>query len=50
MCGVAGTGREEDGAMSLDREAIVSLRAGFPALGRKLDGWPIVFFDGPGGT
>jgi len=36
--------------MSLDSEAIVSLRAEFPALGRKLDGRPIVFFDGPGGT
>jgi len=36
--------------MSLDREAIVSPRAEFPALGRKLDGRPIVFFDGPGGT
>ncbi len=36
--------------MALDRTAIVSLRAEFPALGRKLHGRPIVFLDGPGGT
>jgi cysteine desulfurase family protein (TIGR01976 family) len=36
--------------MPLDRQAVKSLRAEFPALGRSVNGRPAVFFDGPGGT
>jgi cysteine desulfurase family protein (TIGR01976 family) len=36
--------------MPLDRQAVTSLRAEFPALGRSANGRPAVFFDGPGGT
>ena len=36
--------------MPLDRQAVVSLRAEFPSLGRTVKGRPVVFFDGPGGT
>ena len=36
--------------MSLDKAAVSSLRAEFPALQQTIGGRPIVFFDGPGGT
>ncbi len=36
--------------MPLDKKAVSSLRAEFPALQETLAGRPIVFFDGPGGT
>ncbi len=36
--------------MTLDRQAVTSLRAEFPALGCPVNGRPAVFFDGPGGT
>ena len=36
--------------MSLDKSAVSSLRAEFPALQQTAAGRPIIFFDGPGGT
>ena len=36
--------------MSLDRTAVSTLRAQFPALQQTIAGRPIIFFDGPGGT
>jgi cysteine desulfurase family protein (TIGR01976 family) len=36
--------------MSLDNTVVSSLRAEFPALQQTIEGRPIVFFDGPGGT
>jgi cysteine desulfurase family protein (TIGR01976 family) len=36
--------------MPLDKAAVSSLRAEFPALQQTVNGRPIIFFDGPGGT
>ncbi|HDQ73162.1 MAG TPA: aminotransferase class V-fold PLP-dependent enzyme, partial [Chloroflexi bacterium] len=36
--------------MSLNDDAVNKLRAEFPALQQTIDGRPLVFFDGPGGT
>ena len=36
--------------MPLDKSAVSALRAEFPALQQTVDGRPIIFFDGPGGT
>lgn len=36
--------------MSLTHDHVMELRREFPALGQTLDGRPIAFFDGPGGT
>ncbi len=36
--------------MSLDKAAVSSLRAEFPALQQTAGGRPLIFFDGPGGT
>jgi cysteine desulfurase family protein (TIGR01976 family) len=36
--------------MSLDKTAVSSLRAEFPALQQTAGGRPLIFFDGPGGT
>ena len=36
--------------MPLTDNGLMELRAEFPALGQTLDGRPIAFFDGPGGT
>ncbi len=36
--------------MSLDKTAVSTLRAEFPALQQTANGRPIIFFDGPGGT
>ncbi|MFC2105637.1 cysteine desulfurase-like protein [Candidatus Bipolaricaulota bacterium] len=36
--------------MPLTHDSVMELRREFPALGQTLDGQPIAFFDGPGGT
>jgi cysteine desulfurase family protein (TIGR01976 family) len=36
--------------MALDDAAIAELRRGFPALQERVNGRPLIFFDGPGGT
>jgi cysteine desulfurase family protein (TIGR01976 family) len=36
--------------MALDAKAVRTIRSEFPALMQSVDGKPIVFFDGPGGT
>jgi cysteine desulfurase family protein (TIGR01976 family) len=36
--------------MALTHEVVMDLRREFPALSQELDGRPIAFFDGPGGT
>ena len=36
--------------MALDKPAVSSLRREFPALDKTIQGRPIIFFDGPGGT
>jgi cysteine desulfurase family protein (TIGR01976 family) len=36
--------------MPLDEKAVRSIRSEFPALMEKVNGRPVVFFDGPGGT
>jgi cysteine desulfurase family protein (TIGR01976 family) len=36
--------------MSLNRVAVSTLRAEFPALQQEMDGRPLMFLDGPGGT
>ena len=36
--------------MPLDEKAVHSIRSEFPALMEKVDGRPVIFFDGPGGT
>ena len=36
--------------MPLTHDSVAELRREFPAFGQTLDGRPIAFFDGPGGT
>jgi len=36
--------------MALDKAAVATLRTAFPALQQTVNGHPIIFFDGPGGT
>jgi cysteine desulfurase family protein (TIGR01976 family) len=36
--------------MALDEMVVATLREGFPALQQMVNGHPIIFFDGPGGT
>ncbi len=36
--------------MALNKVAVATLREGFPALQQMVNGRPIIFFDGPGGT
>ena len=36
--------------MALDEKAVHSIRSEFPALLEKVNGRPVIFFDGPGGT
>jgi selenocysteine lyase/cysteine desulfurase len=36
--------------MTLNKSAVTELRAAFPALQQTIDGRPIIFLDGPGGT
>jgi cysteine desulfurase family protein (TIGR01976 family) len=36
--------------MALDEKAVHSIRSEFPALMEKVNGKPVIFFDGPGGT
>jgi cysteine desulfurase family protein (TIGR01976 family) len=37
-------------SMALDAKAVRAIRSEFPALMQSVDGKPIIFFDGPGGT
>jgi len=36
--------------MALNEMAVSLLRMGFPALQQTVNGWPIIFFDSPGGS
>ena len=36
--------------MALDKAAVFTLRTEFPPLQQTVNGRPIIFFDGPGGT